>query len=550
MVIRGEIQIESSHLPIVNGKEFRNGAFFGELPVLNLGVGPRLNKHPYSAKVVHGCLSADLAYLTRDDILRLSNDYTEFRHMVTDMARKRAERFGHVVPIELHSDSSDDDWDHRSHNDSAIGSHIGVGVGDSPARDRSSGPPLRSVSTNPRNLPPLDDLPVAGRVVGAYSGQYACRTIHQFTLFSGPFYDIFPLAGTSADVGVVGAAPLALGSVDDLAAELSLMKELVTKGVLEESAYVEMSAKLAERLVAVKMGIEATAVQQPAHQQKRRGSGSRPPCAPAGAEPAAGGAPLKKHSKQNRRRGSMIDAQANMQEMEGSRSSSGFGNQDTDDTNYDVTNDKQAAHHGHAPMVGSSVSGSGSTEFFQQLALKGLQEKKGPICGVIPRPTGGIARVVKAVTAMCSVILITGFGNLVYASLESEAEDLVNADYQVSKAIPFLICGIAFVPLSDLKDCVVVALIQKFLREVHDTFGLNDTQFDLIVPTPANIYAVNPSIYHCFWFYVMTHILAGAGRCIGYTIRDGDFEDTKDVGLSQSGYVFVLILCDINNRLR
>ena len=56
--------------------------------------------------------------------------------------------------------------------------------------------------------------------------------------------------------------------------------------------------------------------------------------------------------------------------------------------------------------------------------------KKTPICGLIPRPTGGTARLVKACVSTATVILITGFGNIVYAWLESDEEDRTMQQYR------------------------------------------------------------------------------------------------------------------------
>jgi hypothetical protein len=67
--------------------------------------------------------------------------------------------------------------------------------------------------------------------------------------------------------------------------------------------------------------------------------------------------------------------------------------------------------------------------FLDKLKVADKPTKK-PICGVIPRPTGATARLVKASMSMATVIVITGLGNLVYAWLESDAEDAAVQEYR------------------------------------------------------------------------------------------------------------------------
>ena len=317
--------------------------------MLRLGIGRQYNKHPYSAIVVQGCPSADLAYLTRDDIERMSTDYSEFRYTITDMARKRAERFGYVCPgssaIELGADSSEEE--------------IMMGTGEQPVVAQP-GPALRSVASSGR-LPPLS--PLDRQRTNGNSGVSE------------------PLVGVSA-------------SAVDLAQELERMRQLVGQGLLQEEAFNQMSAKLAERLVATKLGMEVAATQAGARERRQRGSGRlteipTPHLLPKSQEPVitrlGPPAPPSKAPRETETQHGEADAQASR-----------------------------------------SVQGAA---FFDQLKATEKPEKK-PICGVIPRPTGGTARLVKACVSMATVIVITGFGNIVYAWLESGQEDRDMLEYR------------------------------------------------------------------------------------------------------------------------
>jgi Ca2+-binding EF-hand superfamily protein len=418
MVIRGEIQLESQTLPAINGKEFRNGAFFGELPVLRLGIGRLYNKHPYSAKVVHGCLSADLAYLTREDIERLASDYSEFRHKVTDMARIRAERFGHVCPspIEISdSDASDDDFD--SYDPGVSGS--------------SSGPPLRSVPASGK-LPPL----------GA-AADAAVEGIRRLSLGSADENN----GGGSRGGGGGGGGPTIDTTAEDLAKQLEEMKALVGQGLLEQEAFNKMSANLAEKLVSLKLGMVAPGGSGGGG--RRRGSKSK--AAKAQQAHHAHPPPLATSTeKQKARRGSLIHAAEALHTAEAAAAAAAAAAADGEGDTAAATDADPESETSGGERGGLGRHTSQGSQFFESLQVREKVKKK-PWCGIIPRPTGGTARVVKASVAMTSVILITGLGNLVYAMLESDAEDAANAEYQA------------------------------FLRDVHDTFNLTDEQFEKLV---------------------------------------------------------------------
>lgn len=403
MVIRGEVQLVSQTLPNIHLKEFRNGAFFGELPVLRLGIGKHHNKHPYSAKVITGCLSADLAYLTRADIMRMATDYSEFWHKMADMARDRAERFGHICPEAAPSgftDSSDesdvdetmdagDNWIHQSQPGAEF-----------------PGPALRSLSASGK-LPPLPLVDDSGTPIRR-------PTIESQNMSS------------SANVG--------LASAEDLALELETMKGLVDKGLLEEQAFNQMSANLAERLVAAKLGIGTEvypAAGAGAGTGRRRRSKSKaakrsqlpiPPLA-ASEEPTSRTLPVPPAG----RRGSATGSQLKARQM-------------IIAAGADSKNEKDRTNDGHSADTKAATDEKGSgrlsrssqgSMFFDQ--LKATEKPKDhKICGVIPRPTGGAARLVKASVSMASVIVITGFGNLVYAWLESDAEDAAMDAYRTN----------------------------------------------------------------------------------------------------------------------
>ena len=79
------------------------------------------------------------------------------------------------------------------------------------------------------------------------------------------------------------------------------------------------------------------------------------------------------------------------------------------------------------------------------------KKPKSKICGVIPRPTGASARLVKVIGALLGVIALTVAGSAVYAACESDAEE--------EKIVAY----------------------QEFLREIRETSNLTTEQFDKLV---------------------------------------------------------------------
>ena len=353
MVIRGDISIASSTLPKVHGKEFRNGAFFGELPVLYMGNGPKRNKHPYSAQVVASCPSADLAYLTRDDIERLTSDYSEFRTEMSTMARKRAARFGVR-------------W-------GTIGLGHGGGEGsedefDDPQAAPGRGPPLRSQPSPARKLAPLGEASTGG--------------------------------GGSGGGGSDGPANAA-----HLAKALEGMKDLVDRGLMEQEAFNQMSAKAAEKLVTMR-----------AEQ--------------ISAEEVADSDEDQFHEPQSRRRGSVIKAAALAKTLTtpAKGKNDGLFRNKTTPAGQHASADAGETD-GSGGDSGRSLGRSEGSMFFERMKHREKRPKKTKICKIFPRPTGWKARLAKACAAMLTIIVFTGLGNIIYSAVESDTEDTSNAKY-------------------------------------------------------------------------------------------------------------------------
>ena len=212
-------------------------------------------------------------------------------------------------------------------------------------------------------------------------------------------------------------------SAEDLAQELERVKKLVGQGLLEEEAFNQISAKLAERLVATKLGMEApqtAAATGGAARVRRRRSRltaqkrselSIPPLSTS--EEPAGSAPLPM-SRIGEGAGSILKAQQTVAQAEVEAQA---GNANNGARQQEVEVDDSLSH----------------SMFLDNMKLADKPKKK-PICGVIPRPTGGTARLVKASVSMATVIVLTGFGNLVYAWLESDAEDAAVHKYRTDYA--------------------------------------------------------------------------------------------------------------------
>jgi hypothetical protein len=334
------------------------------------------------------------------------------------MARIRAERFGHVCPspIEISdSDASDDDFD--SYDPGVSGS--------------SSGPPLRSVPASGK-LPPL----------GA-AADAAVEGIRRLSLGSADENN----GGGSRGGGGGGGGPTIDTTAEDLAKQLEEMKALVGQGLLEQEAFNKMSANLAEKLVSLKLGMVAPGGSGGGG--RRRGSKSK--AAKAQQAHHAHPPPLATSTeKQKARRGSLIHAAEALHTAEAAAAAAAAAAADGEGDTAAATDADPESETSGGERGGLGRHTSQGSQFFESLQVREKVKKK-PWCGIIPRPTGGTARVVKASVAMTSVILITGLGNLVYAMLESDAEDAANAEYQA------------------------------FLRDVHDTFNLTDEQFEKLV---------------------------------------------------------------------
>ena len=90
MVVRGAIKLHSSIYPAYNTRMWEDGAFFGELPLLDCG-GGNGRMHVYTAKAV---VDTDCSYITLEDYEELNVQRPTLRATMREHARQRALRFG------------------------------------------------------------------------------------------------------------------------------------------------------------------------------------------------------------------------------------------------------------------------------------------------------------------------------------------------------------------------------------------------------------------------------------------------------------------------
>lgn len=95
LVVRGAVRLSSNAFPVYNTRMWEDGAFFGELPLLNCGgkssAASKSNKHVYSATAL---VESDLSYLTQEDFEELSLQHVTLKATMRSHALRRAIRFG------------------------------------------------------------------------------------------------------------------------------------------------------------------------------------------------------------------------------------------------------------------------------------------------------------------------------------------------------------------------------------------------------------------------------------------------------------------------
>lgn len=99
LVVHGSIKLSSSSFPTYNSRRWEDGAFFGELPLLNCGGGSReaRNLHVYAAQAV---VETDCSYITQDDFNKLNLQRPTLRTTMRRHALQRAMRFGSPVTVD------------------------------------------------------------------------------------------------------------------------------------------------------------------------------------------------------------------------------------------------------------------------------------------------------------------------------------------------------------------------------------------------------------------------------------------------------------------
>ena len=86
-----------------------------------------------------------------------------------------------------------------------------------------------------------------------------------------------------------------------------------------------------------------------------------------------------------------------------------------------VEAEEQALQEIQRTMTAESTHGTG-VNFLDRMAIK-KKEPKPKVCGVIPRPRGGLRHFLKAAKAIGGIFLLTLVGGWAYAAMESEQED-------------------------------------------------------------------------------------------------------------------------------
>eukprot|EP01044_Picomonas_judraskeda_P001146 COSAG03_NODE_63_length_15223_cov_32.095940_5_plen_939_part_00 len=107
LITRGNIKLQSTRYPAYNSRQWEDGAFFGELPLLDCGAEevdtavipsrfklqgkPKRVLHVYTAKAL---IDSHCTYVTRSDLDELNQKRPELKQTMRKFALQRAERFG------------------------------------------------------------------------------------------------------------------------------------------------------------------------------------------------------------------------------------------------------------------------------------------------------------------------------------------------------------------------------------------------------------------------------------------------------------------------
>ena len=98
MIESGTIRMSSSKVPKLDNKVWEVGAFFGELPVLDLGDGVNRNQAWYSAEAMCDC---QLCYIGYKHIEKMKHDFPQAIERLRALAVKRALKFDVSIPAEF-----------------------------------------------------------------------------------------------------------------------------------------------------------------------------------------------------------------------------------------------------------------------------------------------------------------------------------------------------------------------------------------------------------------------------------------------------------------
>ena len=104
MVVRGCVRLSSESFRLYNDRNWEEGAFFGEMPVLGIGTGPEANRHVYS---VTAFVTSDCIFISQRVLSELQVCHPEFKRKMRSMAIKRAQRFGYGHSLGIVANGSD-----------------------------------------------------------------------------------------------------------------------------------------------------------------------------------------------------------------------------------------------------------------------------------------------------------------------------------------------------------------------------------------------------------------------------------------------------------
>eukprot|EP01043_Picozoa_sp_COSAG02_P043110 COSAG02_NODE_3728_length_6315_cov_3.649614_2_plen_317_part_00 len=106
MVVRGCVKLSSESFHLYNDRNWEEGAFFGEMPVLGIGGGPEGNRHVYSATAY---VTSDCIFISQRVLSDLQVCHPEFKRKMRSMAIKRAQRFGYGNSLVAVANDADSD---------------------------------------------------------------------------------------------------------------------------------------------------------------------------------------------------------------------------------------------------------------------------------------------------------------------------------------------------------------------------------------------------------------------------------------------------------